>query len=102
MRGPCRIRVLRRSCEIPYGCRASSGTGKGTGFAIMNAEAIEDADLVRRFNGGDETAFVDIMDRHRARIFAAAMALLRNRADAEEITQDTFVRAHRGLPSFRG
>jgi RNA polymerase sigma-70 factor (ECF subfamily) len=30
------------------------------------------------------------------------MSLLRNRADAEEITQDTFIRAHRGLPSFRG
>jgi RNA polymerase sigma-70 factor (ECF subfamily) len=68
----------------------------------MNAEAIEDADLVHRFNRGDESAFIEIMNRHKTRIFAAAMALLRNRADAEEITQDTFIRAHRGLPSFRG
>jgi RNA polymerase sigma-70 factor (ECF subfamily) len=30
------------------------------------------------------------------------VALLRNHADAEEITQDTFVRAHRGLANFRG
>jgi RNA polymerase sigma-70 factor (ECF subfamily) len=68
----------------------------------MNAEALEDASLVQRFNGGDESAFVEIMCRHKARIFAAAMALLRNRADAEEITQDTFIRAHRGLSAFRG
>ncbi len=68
----------------------------------MNTEAIHDADLVRRFNGGDESAFGEIMGRHKARIFAAAMALLRNHADAEEITQDTFVRAHRGLSTFRG
>ena len=68
----------------------------------MNAEAIEDADLVNRFNGGDESAFVEIMNRHKSRIFSAAMALLRNRADAEEITQDTFIRAHRGLSKFRG
>ena len=68
----------------------------------MNAEAIEDADLVNRFNGGDESAFVEIMNRHKSRIFAAAMALLRNRADAEEITQDTFIRAHMGLSKFRG
>jgi RNA polymerase sigma-70 factor, ECF subfamily len=68
----------------------------------MNTEAIHDADLVRRFNGGDESAFGEIMNRHKTRIFAAAMALLRNHADAEEITQDTFVRAHRGFSRFRG
>ncbi|HEY5079302.1 MAG TPA: sigma-70 family RNA polymerase sigma factor [Opitutaceae bacterium] len=68
----------------------------------MNAEAIQDADLVQRFNGGDETAFADLMSRHQSRIFAAAMGLLHNRADAEEITQDTFVRAHRGFARFRG
>jgi RNA polymerase sigma-70 factor (ECF subfamily) len=68
----------------------------------MNADAIMDADLVRRFNGGDESAFAEIMSRHKSRIFAAAMALLHNRADAEEITQDTFVRAHRGFALFRG
>jgi RNA polymerase sigma-70 factor (ECF subfamily) len=68
----------------------------------MNAEAIQDADLVRRFNGGDETAFGEIMTRHQSRIFAAAMGLLHNHADAEEITQDTFVRAHRGFSRFRG
>ena len=68
----------------------------------MNTEAIYDADLVRRFNGGDDSAFGEIMSRHKTRIFAAAMALLRNHADAEEITQDTFVRAHRGFSRFRG
>jgi RNA polymerase sigma-70 factor (ECF subfamily) len=68
----------------------------------MNTEALYDAQLVRRFNAGEESAFVEIMNRHKARIFAAAMALLRNHADAEEITQDTFVRAHRGFSRFRG
>lgn len=68
----------------------------------MNAEAIQDADLVRRFNGGDESAFGEIMGRHKSRVFAAAMGLLHNHADAEEIAQDTFVRAHRGFSSFRG
>ena len=68
----------------------------------MNTEALYDADLVRRFNGGDDLAFGEIMTRHKTRIFAAAMGLLRNHADAEEITQDTFVRAHRGFSRFRG
>ena len=68
----------------------------------MNTEAIQDAELVSRFKRGDEPAFGEIMSRHRSRILAAAMALLRNHADAEEITQDTFIRAHRGLANFRG
>jgi RNA polymerase sigma-70 factor, ECF subfamily len=68
----------------------------------MNAEAVQDSDLVQRFNQGDESAFLEIMSRHQAKIFAAAMSLLHNHADAEEITQDTFVRAHRGLARFRG
>ena len=61
-----------------------------------------DAALVQRFHAGDQTAFVEIMERHRVKIFAAALSLLRNRADAEEITQDTFIRAHRSLARFRG
>ena len=68
----------------------------------INTEAIQDAELVSRFKRGDEPAFGEIMSRHRSRILAAAMALLRNHADAEEITQDTFIRAHRGLANFRG
>jgi RNA polymerase sigma-70 factor (ECF subfamily) len=63
--------------------------------------SIDDA-LVRRFAAGDESAFVEIMERYRGKIFAATLRLLRNHADAEEITQDTFIRAHRALANFRG
>ena len=63
--------------------------------------AIDDA-LVRRFAEGDEKAFVEIMERYRGKIFTVTLGLLRNHADAEEITQDTFIRAHRGLANFRG
>src|ERR1041385_5360198 len=70
--------------------------------ATSQQEAEHDAELVRRFNSGDEAAFVEIMSRYREKIFSVALALLRNRADAEEIAQDTFIRAHRGLNRFRG
>ncbi|WP_414664045.1 RNA polymerase sigma factor [Horticoccus sp. 23ND18S-11] len=70
--------------------------------AASRREALHDAELVRRFNAGEESVFVEIMTRHRERIFAIALSLLRNRADAEEIAQDTFIRAHRALPRFRG
>ena len=64
--------------------------------------AVHDAELVRRFNAGDDAAFVEIVTRHREKVFAVALGVLRNHSDAEEIAQDTFVRAHRGLAKFRG
>jgi len=67
-----------------------------------NPATVHDAELVRRFNAGDEDAFVEIVVRHRAKMFAIAFYHLRNHTDAEEIAQDTFIRAHRGLARFRG
>ncbi len=71
-------------------------------LALSRREALHDAILVRRFNAGDEAAFVEIVTRYRAKMLQVAQGLLRNRADAEEIAQDTFIRAHRGLARFRG
>jgi len=70
--------------------------------ALEAVGATTDMQLVHQFVGGDESAFVEIMRRYQAKIFAVAQSLLHNHADAEEITQDTFVRAHRNLPRFRG
>jgi RNA polymerase sigma-70 factor, ECF subfamily len=85
----------------------SSVSGPQTAERIartLNAqnEAATDRGLIRRFNGGEEVAFNEIVARYRDRIQALAGRFLRNHADAEEITQDTFVRAHRGLARFRG
>jgi RNA polymerase sigma-70 factor (ECF subfamily) len=67
-----------------------------------NAEAGADAALVRRFKAGDESAFSEIIARYYARIRALANRVLHNESDAEEVAQDTFIRAHRGLVDFRG
>jgi len=71
-------------------------------LAVSSDEAMTDAVLVRRFNSGDEAAFVEIIDRYRERLFQVSFAMLRNRADAEEIAQDALIRAHRNLARFRG
>ncbi|HXA14916.1 MAG TPA: sigma-70 family RNA polymerase sigma factor [Opitutaceae bacterium] len=86
------------------GTLESSGTATGpTGHAaISRQEALYDAELVKRFHAGDDAAFVEIVTRYRGKMFSIALSLLRNHADAEEITQDTFIRAHRGLARFRG
>lgn len=66
------------------------------------AEAATDRLLVQRFNGGDGAAFDDIVERYREKLQALAARFLRNNADAEEIAQDTLIRAYRGLARFRG
>ena len=65
-------------------------------------EALHDMTLVHRFNAGDGAAFDEIISRYKAKMFSIAFAQLRNHSDAEEIAQDTFIRAHRGLANFRG
>lgn len=66
------------------------------------AEAAYDAELVRKFKLGDESAFTEIFDRYYTVIRAVANDTLHNASDAEEVAQDTFIRAHRGLATFRG
>lgn len=70
--------------------------------AAAPSEAAFDMQLVQRFNAGDENAFIQVMERYQNKIFSTVLNLLHNRADAEEIVQDTFIRAHRGLAKFRG
>ena len=58
--------------------------------------------LVDRFKSGDASAFDEMVSRYWDRIFSMVNQLLRNSQDAEEVTQDAFIRAHRGLANFRG
>ena len=71
----------------------------------MTAKAQEvalDRTLVDRFRNGDAAAFDEMVARHWDRIYGMVHQLLRNTQDAAEVTQDTFIRAHRGLANFRG
>ncbi len=61
-----------------------------------------DRDLIVRFKSGDQSAFDEMVRRHWDRIYAMVLQLLRNPQDAEEVTHDAFIRAHRGLANFRG
>ena len=65
-------------------------------------DIVLDKILVDRVKDGDEAAFDEMVSRYWDRIFSRVLQLLKNRQDAEEVTQDAFVRAHRGLANFRG
>ena len=60
----------------------------------------EDAALVERARAGEPHAFERIVERHQGAAFRVAWVLCGNAADAEEATQDAFVKAHRALGRF--
>jgi RNA polymerase sigma-70 factor (ECF subfamily) len=61
-----------------------------------------DAELVSGAAAGDLDAFEALVRRHQARIVSFVRTLTRNAADAEDVAQEVFVRAHRALGRFRG
>jgi RNA polymerase sigma-70 factor (ECF subfamily) len=63
---------------------------------------IPDEALLDRCRQGDMVAYNYVVNQYWDRIFSRAFHLLKNREDAEEVTQDTFLRAQRGLENFRG
>jgi RNA polymerase sigma-70 factor, ECF subfamily len=62
----------------------------------------DDIELLRRAEDGDSAAFHALVDRHASRLFRLAVSLVGNAADAEDVLQETFVGAFRGLKSFEG
>ena len=58
--------------------------------------------LLKAFRSGDDTAFDGLIEMYSAKLYKVAYALLGSRQDAEEVVQDTFLRAYRALQSFRG
>ena len=70
---------------------------------IAKTETIHPDDLlIERIKAGDMAAYNIMVTRYYDRIFARVSQLLKNKQDAEEVTQDAFIRAHRGLENFRG
>ena len=60
------------------------------------------APLLGRLRAGDGGAFEELVRTYQHRVFGVAFRMLNNAADAEEIAQEVFLRAHRGLADFRG
>jgi RNA polymerase sigma-70 factor (ECF subfamily) len=62
----------------------------------------DDAELVARMQGGDETAFVALVGRYQSRVLRLAEATVGSRAVAEEVAQDTWLAVLRGIERFEG
>lgn len=65
-------------------------------------EPLDEHLLVERARGGDRGAFGILVDRYQHEVFTLALRLVRDRTNAADVTQEAFVRAFRGIGTFRG
>lgn len=68
---------------------------------VTNSTSSE-SEVIERVKLGDHAAFEEIYRRHRRRVYSVCVRVTRNSAEAEELTQDVFLRLFRKIGTFRG
>jgi RNA polymerase sigma-70 factor (ECF subfamily) len=58
--------------------------------------------LIERCRTGDDSAFSELVDRYKDLVYGLVYRLSADRASADDLAQDVFLKVHRGLPYFRG
>jgi RNA polymerase sigma-70 factor (ECF subfamily) len=75
----------------------------GTGLArIANPAGLPEAELVQLARTGDPTGLREIMRRNSPKLYRLARSVLRNESEAEDVLQETYLRAFRNISAFRG
>src|SRR5579859_4082878 len=69
---------------------------------IPSAAEQDDVLLVTASRRGDQDAFAQLVQRHQRRVFNLVFRMLQQYEEANEVTQEAFLAAWQGLPSFRG
>src|SRR3954454_4591903 len=82
--------------------QAQSIQGIPTLVPERSTENTHEAELILRVKGGEHDLFYQLIQPYEGRVFAAAMAILKNEADAEDIAQDSILKAFRHISQFRG
>lgn len=66
------------------------------------AGSISDAELVRRSRRGDPSAFSALVERHHEAAYRVALSIVLDTDLAQDVAQEAFLKAFRGLEGFRG
>jgi RNA polymerase sigma-70 factor (ECF subfamily) len=62
----------------------------------------DDAALVERARGSDSAAFDELVERYKQRVYATIYHMTSNHEDANDLAQETFIRAYKNLHRFKG
>ena len=79
-----------------------TGLGASSSKTVSSPVELDDQQLVAASKRGDQDAFAQLVQRYQRRIFNLVYRMLQQYEEASEITQETFLAAWQGLPSFRG
>ena len=63
---------------------------------------LNDTELISKVLSGDQQAYGSLVNRYQNYVFTLALRFTKNREDAEEVSQDIFIKAYRALADFRG
>ncbi|OIV42555.1 RNA polymerase sigma factor [Flavobacterium johnsoniae] len=63
---------------------------------------INDQHYIDKVLQGDTNAFATLVDRYKDMIFSLALKMVKNREEAEEVAQDTFIKIYSSLSKFKG
>ena len=66
------------------------------------AAVFDEASLVAQARRGDTGAFTELTEKYQRNIFRLAQNITQNREDAEDVLQETFLKAYQHLPEFEG
>jgi RNA polymerase sigma-70 factor (ECF subfamily) len=58
--------------------------------------------IINQIIAGDTKAFAVLVDRYKDLVFTLSIRMLKNREEAEEVSQDTFIKAYKSLQNFKG
>ena len=71
-------------------------------MAVSSLTGIDESALVSQAREGDTTAFAELVRRYEGKIFRLAQHITQNREDAEDVLQETFLKAYEHLDQFQG
>jgi RNA polymerase sigma-70 factor (ECF subfamily) len=71
-------------------------------MAVSALAGIDETTLVAQTREGDSLAFSELVRRYEAKIFRLAQHITQNREDAEDVLQETFLKAYEHLDQFQG
>lgn len=83
---------------------ATTNITPGNAVPLMEENSRDDSErsLIRQAQRGEERAFDALFQIHNKRVYSICLKMTGTVADAEDLTQEAFLRAFRGLNSFRG
>ncbi len=95
--GPMQATIAAR-----HGWRSVTMSAREPGAAAAALEDLDDGDLVAECLAGTREAFDLIVERHRRTVYQLCYRFLNSHEDAADVAQEVFLRAYRGLGSFKG